>query len=239
MSQDYALSMDGVTLGYPGKVVLDQASLRIPRGTISAILGPNGAGKSTLVKGMLGLLKASQGQISIPSHESIAYVPQSDAVDWDFPATVLDVVLMGCYGRLGWLKRPGKAEKAKAMENLEKLSMESLANRQINQLSGGQKQRIFLARALMQEASLYLLDEPLKGVDIQTEKTLISRLKELQTQGKTIILVHHDLHTVEEYFDWVTFVQGTILASGPVEEVFTPENLKNCFGKGNLLEMRV
>lgn len=239
MSQNNALMLEGVSLGYPGNMVLEDVNVTIPRGTLSAILGPNGAGKSTLVKGILGLLKPTSGKITLPPQDTVAYVPQTDAVDWDFPATVLDVVLMGCYGRLPWLKGPGKAEKTEAHENLEKLGIESLANRQINQLSGGQKQRIFLARALMQNPSLYLLDEPFKGVDIQTEKTMVSLLKDLQSQGKTIILVHHDLHTVEEYFDRVTFVHGTVLASGEVQEVFTSENLKKCFGTANILEMRV
>lgn len=235
---EQAIQIQNLSLGYEGTAVLEQVDLQIPRGSLTAVLGPNGAGKSTLMKGILGLLKPMTGEILRSSEDSIAYVPQSDSVDWDFPATVLDVVVMGSYGRLGWLKPPGKAEKQQGRAMLAKLAMEDCAQRQIKQLSGGQKQRLFLARALMQEASIFVLDEPFKGVDIQTEKTMVTLLKELQSQGKTLVVVHHDLHTVEEYFQRVIFVQGKIIASGETQEVFTPKNLSRTFGKGNLLEMR-
>ncbi len=235
---EYAIDMEQVSLGYEGKTVLEQVDFQIPRGVLSAILGPNGAGKSTLVKGILGLLKPTTGTITLCQSDSIAYVPQSESVDWDFPATVLDVVMMGSYGRLGWLKRPSKKEKAQALEKLSKLGIENLANRQINQLSGGQKQRVFLARAFMQEATIYVLDEPFKGVDIQTEQTMVALFQKLHEQGQTLVVVHHDLHSVTDYFDHLSFVKGTVLAQGYTQEVFTPDNLRRCFGKGNLIEMR-
>lgn len=233
-----AIEILNLSLGYEGNMVLEDVNLTIPRGTLCGFLGPNGAGKSTLVKGILALMKPMSGHITVSKEDTMAYVPQSDAVDWDFPATVLDVVMMGSYGRLGWFKRPGKGEKAQAQAVLRKLNMEEYQKRQINQLSGGQKQRVFLARALMQEASIFVLDEPFKGVDVQTEKTIVTLLKELQSQGKTLVVVHHDLHTVEEYFDWLVFVQGSIVATGATQEVFTPDNLRRTFGKGNILEMR-
>ena len=170
----------------------------------------------------------------------VAYVPQSGSVDWDFPATVLDIVLMGCYGRLGFFKRPGKKDKENALQCLQKVGMEEYAARQISQLSGGQQQRVFLARALMQTADIYFMDEPFKGVDVQTEKAIVVLLKELKASGKTVVVVHHDLQTVPEYFDWVTLINIKVIASGPVEEVFHEQNLKKAYrSSGNLLKSAV
>ncbi len=200
-----------------------------------AIVGPNGAGKSTLIKAMLDLIKPISGNVLFngASYKSqrkhIGYVPQSESVDWDFPADALDVVMMGRYGELGWLKRPKAKDKELAMEALEKLGMGEYADRQISQLSGGQQQRVFLARALVQEADIYFMDEPLKGVDAKTEGAIIELLKELRDQGKTLIVVHHDLQTVEEYFDWVVLLNTQIIASGPVEEAFTDENIRKTY----------
>ena len=223
------IQIHDLTVAYDAKPVLWDVDLEIPKGSLAAIIGPNGAGKSTLIKSILGLIKPVSGAvhfIMLPEkklHTHIAYVPQSDSVDWDFPATVLDVVMMGRYGHLGWFKRPGKIEKQMAMETLEKMGIQDYASRQISQLSGGQQQRVFLARALIQQAELYFMDEPLKGVDAQTEKSIMNLLKELKKQGKTVIVVHHDLQTVKEYFDWVSLINIEVIGNGPVEKIFTPE----------------
>lgn len=230
----YALEVEDLTVAYHLKPVLWDLDLRIPRGKLMAVVGPNGAGKSTLIKAVLGLVPAVSGSYQFADFlgkgkvlkNNTAYVPQSGSVDWDFPATVFDLVLMGTYGKLGWIKRPGDKEKALAKSCIEKVGMLPFIDRQISQLSGGQQQRAFLARALAQEAEIYFMDEPFKGVDAQTEKAIVSLLHDLKNQGKTVIVVHHDLQTVPEYFDWVTLINLYIIASGPVEEVFTDENLK-------------
>jgi manganese/zinc/iron transport system ATP- binding protein len=160
----------------------------------------------------------------------VAYVPQRGSVDWDFPTNVLDVVEMGRYGALGWLKRPGKRERTLAMQALDKVGMSDYAHRQISQLSGGQQQRVFLARALAQDADIYLMDEPFQGVDATTERAIVELLRELRAAGKTVVAVHHDLQTVPEYFDWVTLLNVRKIASGPVVEVFTDENLRHTYG---------
>ena len=207
----------------------------IKRGKLTAILGPNGAGKSTLLKAMLNLIPISSGKISFfgkPYKEfrkDISYVPQSESVDWDFPTDVLDVVMMGTYGKLGWIKRAGKKERELSLEALKKLGMEEFVDRQISDLSGGQQQRVFLARALVQDSEIYFLDEPLKGVDAKTEKEIMKILKELRDSGKTIIVVHHDLRTVEEYFDDVVLLNKLVVASGSVREVFTEENINKAY----------
>ena len=232
---DYAVHIEDLTVAYDSKPVLWDIDLDIPQGKLMAVVGPNGAGKTTLLKAMLGLLVPVTGTVNFFKEKEnnlrklknkVAYVPQSGSVDWDFPATVLDIVLMGCYGRLGFIRRPGKKEKEMAMECLQKVGMEAFHNRQISQLSGGQQQRVFLARALMQTADIYFMDEPFKGVDIQTEKAIVQLLKELRESGKTVVVVHHDLQTVKEYFDWVTLINIKVIASGPVEEVFHESNLK-------------
>lgn len=243
---DYAVHIEDLTVAYDSKPVLWDVDLDIPQGKLMAVVGPNGAGKTTLLKAMLGLLIPVTGTVRFFQGEEgnlrklknqVAYVPQSGSVDWDFPATVLDIVLMGCYGRLGFIKRPGKKDKEMARECLKKVGMEPFADRQISQLSGGQQQRVFLARALMQAADIYFMDEPFKGVDIQTEKAIVQLLKDLRESGKTVVVVHHDLQTVPEYFDWVTLINIKVIASGPVEEVFHENNLKKTYRSSvNLLQ---
>lgn len=231
--ENFAVEVNDLTVTYDAKPVLWDIDLSIPTGKLVAIIGPNGAGKTTLIKTMLGIIKPVSGAVTFKDANNkhlIAYVPQSGSVDWDFPATVLDVVMMGRYGHLGWFKRPGKKEKEMSYAMLDKVGMREFADRQISQLSGGQQQRVFLARALIQEADIYFMDEPFKGVDVQTEKSIIKLLKELKQQGKTVIVVHHDLQTVTEYFDWATLINLQVVANGPVEEVFTEENIAKTYG---------
>lgn len=243
-SQNYAVEVEDLTVAYDAKPVLWDIDLKIPRGMLMAVVGPNGAGKTTLIKAMLGLLTPVSGVIHFMNgtdnvrtlKNRIGYVPQSGSVDWDFPATVLDVVLMGTYGKLGWIRRPRKADVELARQTLKKVGMEDYVSRQISQLSGGQQQRVFLARALVQEAEVYFMDEPFKGVDAQTEKAIVLLLKELKEKGKTVVVVHHDLQTVADYFDWVTLINLRVVASGPVGEVFHEENLKKAYrSTGKLL----
>lgn len=237
----YAVEVHDLTVAYDVKPVLWDIDLSIPKGELVAIVGPNGAGKTTLIKAMLGLIKPVSGNTHFPSlgegnlKNRIAYVPQSGSLDWDFPSTVLDVVMMGRYGHLGWFKRPGKTEKEMALATLEKVGMQKYADRQISQLSGGQQQRVFLARALIQQAEIYFMDEPFKGVDAQTEKSIVTLLKELKKQEKTVIVVHHDLQTVSDYFDWVALINLRVVANGPVDQVFHEENLGIAYGGQGLL----
>ena len=231
-----AIEVTDLTVAYGEKPVVWDVDLTVPQGVLMAIVGPNGAGKTTLIKAILGLIPTSAGQVLIHGRpyavqrKLVGYVPQRGSVDWDFPTSVLDVVMMGRYGALGWFKRPGKAEKEAALIALAKVGMESYAHRQISQLSGGQQQRVFLARAIVQNAEVYLMDEPFQGVDAVTERTIIGLLKELRSAGKTVLVVHHDLQTVAEYFDWVTMMNVRRVAAGPVSEVFTDENLRHTYG---------
>lgn len=231
-----AIEVRDLTVAYREKPVLWDIDLTVPNGILMAIVGPNGAGKTTMLKSIMGLLKVAAGQVLIfgdtyrKQRHRVAYVPQRGSVDWDFPASVLDVVLMGLYGKLGWFRRPGKKEKALAREALQQVGMEAFESRQISQLSGGQQQRVFLARALVQDADLYFMDEPFQGVDATTERTIIELLRVLRVQGKTVMVVHHDLQTVMEYFDYVMLLNVRSIASGPVEEVFTDENLRTTYG---------
>jgi manganese/zinc/iron transport system ATP- binding protein len=208
----------------------------VPGGTLMAIVGPNGAGKTTLIKAILGLVKPAAGQVLIygkpylQQRRLVGYVPQRGSVDWDFPTSVLDVVMMGRYGTLGWVRRPGPRERTLAREALDKVGMGDYADRQISQLSGGQQQRVFLARALAQDAQIYFMDEPFQGVDATTERAIVSLLQALRASGKTVIVVHHDLQTVPEYFDWVTMLNVRRIASGPVAEAFTEANLRLAYG---------
>lgn len=239
-----SIEVHDLTVTYDEKPVLWDIELEIPHERLVAIVGPNGAGKTTLLKSILGLIKPISGQVVFYTKNGeqikklknkVGYVPQSESVDWDFPATVFDVVLMGRYGHIGWIKRPTKKDKELTNEIIKKVGMEEFSDRQISQLSGGQQQRVFLARALVQDADIYFMDEPLKGVDIKTEKVIIDLLKELQKQGKTVIVVHHDLQTVPEYFDWVTLINKQIITNGPVKEVFTEENLSIAYQGKNIL----
>lgn len=225
------VKVEDLTMAYHDKPVLWDNDVNIVFGSRTAIIGPNGAGKSTLLKGILGLLPTLSGEVTVfgqPAkkvQKRIAYIPQSGSVNWDFPTTVLDVVMMGRYVHLGWLRNPGKEEAEKAREALRMIGMEEFAARQIAELSGGQRQRVFLARAIVQNADIYFMDEPLAGVDKKTEGVIIDFLKEAQKQGKTSVVVHHDLNTVKEYFDHVVILNKRVIAQGPVREVFTRENL--------------
>lgn len=233
---NYALKVENLTIAYHKKPVVEDVTFEVPEGNLIGIIGPNGAGKSTLIKGILELVPRLAGKVTINGasyksmRKTIGYVPQRESVDWDFPTNALDVVMMGRYGHLGWLKRPGKEERLKALECLEKVGMVEFANRQISQLSGGQQQRIFLARALAQEADIYFMDEPFVGVDAATEKAIIQLLTELKEKGKTVLVVHHDLSTVKEYFDWTMLLNKKVMKIGPTEEVFIPEYLQETYG---------
>ena len=231
-----AIDINDLTVAYREKPVLWDIDLTVPKGVLLAVVGPNGAGKTTMIKAVLGLVKPAAGEIRVHGapyakmRSIVGYVPQRGSVDWDFPTTVLDVVMMGRYGSLGWLRRPGRRERALAMEALAKVGMEALADRQISQLSGGQQQRVFLARALVQDAQLYFMDEPFQGVDAKTERAIVTLLQELRAAGKTVVVVHHDLQTVHEYFDWVLLLNVRRIAAGPVSDVFTDENLRLTYG---------
>ncbi|SDF14252.1 manganese/zinc/iron transport system ATP-binding protein [Fontibacillus panacisegetis] len=234
--ETYPLEVERLTVAYQKKPVLRSVSFGIPSGKLIGVLGPNGAGKSTLLKAVLGLIPKVEGNVSIygrPYQEQrkiVGYVPQRESVDWDFPTNALDVVMMGRYGHLGWFRRPGSKEREIAMECLTKVGMADYAGRQISQLSGGQQQRVFLARALAQNAQLYFMDEPFAGVDATTEKAIISLLHDLKEQGKTVLVVHHDLSTVKEYFDHVLLLNGELVAAGPTEDTFTSDNLQKTYG---------
>lgn len=231
-----AVEVHDLTVAYDRKPVLWDIDLTIPAGHLVAIVGPNGAGKSTLIKAILGLMKPASGSVRIfgqplkVSQLRVGYVPQRETVDWDFPVSALDVVLMGRYGKLGYIKRPTPLDRAKALEALEKVGLSAMASRQISQLSGGQQQRVFLARALAQEADLYFMDEPFAGVDIATEKAIVELLREIRATGRTVIAVHHDLQTVREYFDQVVLLNMRLVAFGSVDSTFTQENLQRTYG---------
>ncbi len=232
----WAIEVTDLTVAYGEKPVLWDIDLNVPPGVLMAIVGPNGAGKTTLIRAILGLLKPAAGQVLIfnrpykDQRQLVGYVPQRGSVDWDFPTSVLDIVMMGRYGYLRWIKRPGKKEKELGMEALTKVGMSKFANRQISQLSGGQQQRVFLARALVQNAEVYFMDEPFQGVDATTERAIVKLLQELRESGKTVVVVHHDLQTVPEYFDWATLINVRRIANGPVKEVFNDENLRLAYG---------
>ena len=233
---ELALHIEDLTVSYGSKPVLWDIDLDIPPGVLAAIVGPNGAGKSTLIKAVLGLLKPAAGHIYIhgqpysKQRRIVGYVPQRSSVDWDFPTTALDVVAMGLYGRLGWVKRPSKVDHEQALKALQQVGMEAFASRQISQLSGGQQQRVFLARSLVQEANVYFMDEPMAGVDATTERIIIDILKELRSKGKTVIVVHHDLQTVAHYFDWMVLLNVQVIAQGKVDKVYSVENLRKAYG---------
>ncbi|GHB01955.1 metal ABC transporter ATP-binding protein [Modicisalibacter luteus] len=231
-----ALHVEDLTVSYQSKPVLWDIDFDVPPGVMAAIVGPNGAGKSTLIKSVLGLVPVVAGHVTLfgrpykDQRRRVGYVPQRSSVDWDFPTTALDVVTMGLYGRLGWLKRPGRRERQEAMQALEKVGMQDFAQRQISQLSGGQQQRVFLARALVQNADVYFLDEPMAGVDATTEKAIVDILRRLRDEGKTVIVVHHDLQTVRTYFDWLLLLNVRVVAQGEVGDVYTAANLRKAYG---------
>jgi manganese/zinc/iron transport system ATP- binding protein len=225
-----------LTVSYYKKPVLWDIDLRLPQGNVIGIMGPNGAGKSTLLKTMMGLVPPDSGSIKLfgkalnEVRKQVSYVPQKESIDWDFPASVLDVVVMGRYAQLGLFQRPRKADKEAALRCLCKVGMEALAKRQIAQLSGGQQQRVFLARALAQEAQLYLMDEPFVGVDAATEKMIIHLLQSMAREGKTIVVVHHDLQSAPNYFDWSVLLNTRVVAAGPTQDVLTPALLQETYG---------
>lgn len=231
-----SLEFHDLTVAYHKKPVLWGIDLAVPAGRLVGIVGPNGAGKSTLIKAAMGLLPLSSGWVKVfgePVKKNltrVGYVPQRESVDWDFPVSVLDVVLMGRYGRLGLIRRPSRTDHDKARECLDKVKMLPFANRQISNLSGGQQQRVFLARALAQESDLYFMDEPFAGVDAATESAIITLLHELKDQGKTLMVVHHDLPTARNYFDMLLLLNMRVVAFGPTEEVFTYDLLQKTYG---------
>jgi manganese/zinc/iron transport system ATP- binding protein len=230
------LEVHDLTVAYHKKPALYGIDLTVPEGSLVGIIGPNGAGKSTLIRAIMGQLPATSGWVKIfgkPYRENcrrVGYVPQRESVDWDFPVSVMDVVLMGRYGRLRLGQRPTKRDREIAGECLEKVKMHPFANRQIGNLSGGQQQRVFLARALAQESDIYLMDEPFVGVDAATESAIIELLRELKSRGKTLLVVHHDLASAREYFDRLILLNMRLVAFGPTAEVFTPELLQTTYG---------
>ncbi|MBD3224395.1 MAG: ATP-binding cassette domain-containing protein [Caldithrix sp.] len=230
------IEIHDMTVAYHKKPVLWDIDVTAPEGKLIGIIGPNGAGKSTLVKAVLDLIPKASGWVKIygqpytDMRSLVGYVPQKESVDWDFPVNVRDVVLMGLYGQLGWFKRPKKQHIKSAEDSLKQVDMEDYADRQISQLSGGQQQRVFLARALAQDAQIYLMDEPFAGVDAATENAIIKLLSNLREKGKTVLVVHHDLSTIPKYFDWLMMLNMRIIAAGPVKEVFTTENLRRTYG---------
>ncbi len=241
----WALEVEDLTVAYADQPVLWDVDLQVPAGVKMAIIGPNGAGKSTLVKAAMGLVRPVAGEVRIfgrpreSARGQIAYVPQRATLSWDFPTDVLDVVTMGTYGRLGWFHRSGAVQRQLAEAALEQVGMTAFLRRPIAELSGGQQQRVLLGRALVQDAPINILDEPFQGVDAPTERAIIGVLDGLAEEGKTIIVVHHDLQTVPEYFDSVLLLNVRAIDSGPVSEVFTEENLRLTFGgRVGVLETR-
>ncbi len=230
-----AITTTNLCASYNDSPALWNVSTSIEQGSLLAVVGPNGAGKTTLIKSILGLVTPNSGSISIFGKKAAtqlhhcAYIPQRTTIDWDFPVTVFDVVLMGRYRHIGWFRRPKKEDKEKALDALAHVNIFEHKDRRISELSGGQQQRVFLARALAQDAAIYLMDEPFVGVDMKTEQTIINILKELAQRGKTIIVVHHDLHTLQDYFHEVMLLNKTCIAHGPIDQVCTPEYLaKTC-----------
>ena len=230
------LDIHDVTVAYHRKPVLWDVDLDVPPGKLIGIVGPNGAGKSTLIKAVLDLLPRASGRVLIfgkPYRDNrgrVGYVPQRESVDWDFPVSALDVVTMGRYGKIGWCFPVTRKHRHAALEAMERVGMADYAKRQISQLSGGQQQRVFLARALVQDAQVYFMDEPFAGVDAATEKAIVRILQDLRESGKTCLVVHHDLQTVPEYFDHVVLLNMRIVAAGPTPDVFTKENLQKTYG---------
>ena len=231
-----ALSVDDLTVAYRGVPAIWDVDASVPEGVLLGIVGPNGAGKTTLLRAATQLIPRAAGTVRFFGQpykqvlSQVAYVPQRGSVDWDFPTTVLDIVLMGLYGRLGWWRRPRARERHAALDALAQVGMQDYADRPISQLSGGQQQRAFLARALVQDARLYLMDEPFAAVDAVTERAIVQLMQQLRAAGRTVIVVHHDLQTVPRYFDWLLLLNVELVACGPTEEVFTAANLQRTYG---------
>ena len=238
-----ALVIQNLTVAYQKKPVLWQVNAVIPQGIMMAVVGPNGAGKSTLLKAAIQLIKPMSGCVSLfgqhnaSSLQRVAYVPQRLSIDWTFPITVLEVVLMGTYASLGWFVRPGSKERKRALDALEAVEMDTYAHTPISQLSGGQQQRIFIARALVQQADLYLMDEPFVGIDAPTELLIVSIMQSLRNQGKTMIIVHHDLHSIDTHFEWIMLLNVHCIAYGQRDMMFTQENLAKTYGKHSTIRI--
>lgn len=230
------ISVKNLTVAYQGKLAIDRINVNIPNGVITGIIGPNGAGKSTLLKGMMGLIKTESGVTTVGGasikemQKNIAYVEQRSLIDLSFPIKVSEVVLLGTFPKLGLFRRPKKAEKEKVLDCLEKVKMSEFKDRQIGELSGGQLQRVFIARALAQEADIIFLDEPFVGIDMVSEQVIIHLLKEMRDEGRTIVIVHHDLHKVTDYFDDLIILNHRLIASGPVAQTFTTQNIQEAYG---------
>jgi len=230
------LSVYDLTVAYHRKPVIWDISFDIPPGSLVGIVGPNGAGKTTLLKAVMDLTPRASGRVQIfgkpyrDNRDRVGYVPQRESVDWDFPVDAMDVVTMGLYGRIGWCLPVRKKHKRAALAALERVGIAELADRQISQLSGGQQQRTFLARALVQDADLYLMDEPFAAVDAATERAIVDILRDMKQRGKTAVVIHHDLQTVPEYFDYVVLLNMRVIAHGLVDDVFTTENLQKTYG---------
>lgn len=230
------LSVQDLTVAWHRKPVIWDVKFDVAPGQLVGIIGPNGAGKSTLLKAIMDLVPKTSGRIEVfgapwkQNRHRVGYVPQRESVDWDFPVSVLDVVTMGLYGRIGWFRPVRKKHREAAQRALERVGIGAFAHRQISQLSGGQQQRTFLARALVQEADLYLMDEPFAAVDAATEQAIVEILREMRAAGKTAVVIHHDLHTVADYFDSVVLLNMRVVAQGPTETVFTRENLERTYG---------
>lgn len=238
-----ACRVRGLSVAYRAEPVLRRVDLDVPEGSVMGIVGPNGAGKSTLIKAMLGLVAPLAGETAFfgrplaAVRRRVGYMPQTTSVDWDFPTTVRDVVTMGTYGSLGWIRRPGRAERARADEALRQTGIEDLAARQIGELSGGQRQRVFLARALAQAPDVLFMDEPFQGIDAKSQQAILSVLRDLQREGRTVVIVHHDLATVREACDHVALLNREVIAQGPVDEAFTAEHIRAAYevpGDGSL-----
>lgn len=236
-----ALSVSQLSVNYDTLQVLWDINFIIPHGKMVGIIGPNGAGKSSLLKALLGMIDPLSGKVEFfgqsfkKARGKIAYVPQRSEIDWDFPITAIEVVMMGLYAKKSFFSWYGSKGKVSALAALDKVGMASFANRQISQLSGGQQQRVFIARALLQDADIYFMDEPFTGVDMATEQSMIQLLRDLRDAGKTLLLVHHDLNTVSEYFDWIIMLNTSLIACGPVDTVYTPLSLTDTYGKESAL----
>ncbi len=235
-SETLPLSVYDLTVAYYRKPVVWDVTFDVPPGKLVGIVGPNGAGKSTLLKAIMDLIPRSSGRVRVfgesyrENRQRVGYVPQRESVDWDFPVSALDVVAMGLYRQIGWLRPVRKAHRERALWAMERVGISELAHRQISHLSGGQQQRTFLARALVQDADLYLMDEPFAAVDAATELAIVDVLRELQSTGKTVLVIHHDLQTVAQYFDYVMLLNMRVVAYGPTATAFTPENLQKTYG---------
>lgn len=232
----HSLQIKGLTVHFEKQPALWDINFAIPQGSLTAIVGPNGAGKSTLIKAAMGLIPLVSGHVLFfdkslsKMKQKVAYVPQRESVDWDFPITVLEVVMMGCYGRLGLFRRPKAHHKKEALALLERLHMKELSSKSIQELSGGQQQRVFIARALMQKADIYLMDEPFAGIDKTTEELIVFILEELKKEGKSVVIVHHDLATLERYFDHILLLNKRLVAFGKTADVLKGDNIRMAFG---------